>query len=1181
MNPIRLAIERPVGVAVGVIFVVMFGIIGVGQIPIQLTPTVDNAIITVTTSWPGRSPQEVVDAITQEQEEFLKSLPNLKSMRSNTSEGSCEITLEFNLGTDLTEAKLDVSNALRQVPTYPEEVDEPAVTTSETSAMKAIAWVIFDVDPATLDKHQDFDITTIQYAIEKEIKPYLERVDGIARVNVFGGRRREVRVLLDPNAMALRGLNHVEVIEALRGQNRDTTAGSITEGKRDHNVRVVGEFSSPEEILDTPVAYRGGKPVYVRDIGTVEVGHARQRGFVRSFGQPSLAMNAIRKNGANVVEAMEDFKARLDEVRESILPNIDPSVGRDLRMTLVYDETTYIRSAVGLVTQNLWIGGSIAALVLLLFLRSFVATGIIVLAIPISIVGTFLVLLVLGRSLNVVSLAGLAFAVGMVVDNAIVVLENIYRRRAMGESPLEAAYNGGSEVWGAVLASTLTTVVVFVPVLTIREEAGQLFRDISLAIVAAVLFSLVVSVLVIPAASSRWLGRSRTGRSEDHSKHAMFGIVTLCAALVELAGKFIHWSITDWRGWSVRPAVIIGMTAASLFGAWVLMPPLDYLPAGNRNLVFGGLSIPPGISIERRASIAQRIEEKMLPYARADINDPASVAALDPIPPAFGVGTTFDAVPIEEFFIGAFGSQMFVGATSQDDQVVIPIGELVTGAMNGISSDYMGGAGQASLFGGTEGGNVISIEVSGPDLARVIPAAEAIYNNAGFKYGFGSSVRSTPGHFTKKRPETRVRVSERGRELGLTSAALGTAVRGLFDGAFVGDYQLDGDPVDLVVLPFGGRLDSMDDLASIPISTPSGHVVPIDDVVEFSHTASSESISRIEQLPSVTVTVDPPIGVAIEEVMNDIERDVIAPVRARGLIDPTMRIRLEGTAAKLDEVKKSLLGDPDSSQVPAFVASAGGPAAGVIVLGGLVLAIIAWVRLRGRSGAMSGYAAVGALIASLVLAYLTLTLGQGPHLLTARFVWALAVTYLLMCALFESFVYPFVIMFTVPLAIVGGFAGLRIVHNVSVANPVIAPQNLDVLTMLGFVILVGVVVNNAILIVHQTLNFMKGAGGEDPMEANEAVERAVRTRVRPIFMSTLTSVGGMLPLVLFPGAGSEMYKGLGSVVVGGLIVSTVFTLVLVPLLLSAVIEMQEALRAAFEKQPQEAQPTATPSPEIV
>ncbi len=1159
----------------------MFGIIGVGQIPIQLTPTVDNAIITVETAWPGRSPQEVVDAITQEQEEFLKSLPNLKSMRSITSEGSSEITLEFNLGTDLTEAKLDVSNALRQVPAYPEEVDEPAVTTSETSAMSAIAWVIFDIDPATLDKHQGFDITTIQHVIEKEIKPYLERVDGIARINVFGGRDREVRVLLDPNAMALRGLNHVEVIAALRNQNRDTTAGTITEGKRDHNVRVVGEFDSPQDILDTPVTYRGGKPVYVRDIGTVEIDHARQRGFVRSFGQPSLAMNAIRKNGANVVEAMDELKARLDEVRESILPNIDPRVGRDLRMRLVYDETTYIHSAVGLVTQNLWIGGSIAALVLLLFLRSFVATGIVVLAIPISIVGTFLVLLVLGRSLNVVSLAGLAFAVGMVVDNAIVVLENIYRRRALGESPLDAAYNGGREVWGAVLASTLTTVAVFVPVLTIQEEAGQLFRDISLAIVAAVLFSLVVSVLVIPAASSRWLGRSRPKPKHQNPLQSLFGLVTLCAAFVQLAARFIHWCITGWRGWTVRPAIIVTMTAASLLGAWALMPPLDYLPAGNRNLVFGGLSIPPGISVDRRASIAQRIEEKMLPYANADINDPASVAALDPIPPAFGWGPTFDPVPINNFFIGSFGTGMFIGATSQNEQVVIPIGQLVTGAMNGISSDYMGGASQTSLFGGSEGGNIINVEVSGPDLAKVIVAAQAVYHNAGRKYGYGSSVKSIPSHFTKNRPETRVRVSERGRELGLTSADLGTAVRGLFDGAFVGDYQLDGDPVDLLVLPFGGRLDSMDDLASIPISTPSGHVVPIDDVVDFSHTASPESISRIEQLPSVTITIEPPIGIAIEEVMGDIERDVIEPVRARGLFDPTMRVRLEGTAAKLDEVKAALLGSPETSEVPAIVAKVGNPLAGVIVLGGLVFAIIAWARLRTRSRTMSGYAVAGALLASLALAWLALTLGQEPHLLTARFVWALAVTYLLMCALFESFVYPFVIMFTVPLAIVGGFAGLRIVHDISVANPVIAPQNLDVLTMLGFVILVGIVVNNAILIVHQTRNFMKGASGEDPMEANKAVERAVKVRMRPIFMSTLTSVGGMLPLVLFPGAGSEMYKGLGSVVVGGLIVSTVFTLVLVPLLLSAVIEMQQALRAAFAKQPDSPHQSVTPSLETV
>ncbi len=305
----------------------------------------------------------------------------------------------------------------------------------------------------------------------------------MATVNVFGGREREARVLADPVALAQRGLNHLDVVNALSGENQNVSAGSIAEGKRDYRVRLVGQFSTPEQLLDTVVAYRDGYPVYVRDVATVEIGHEKQSGFVRSLARPAIAINVIRQSESNVLDIMEELKVRLEDVREKMLPNVSGEssagpIGPDLRLRQVYDETVYIKSSISLVTQNLWIGGGIAVMVLMLFLRNWRATGIIAVAIPISVIGTFLILLALGRTLNVISLAGLAFAVGMVVDNSIVVLENVDRRLKLGESVMTASWRGGKEVWGAVLASTLTTVAVFVPVLTIQEEAGQLFGDI-------------------------------------------------------------------------------------------------------------------------------------------------------------------------------------------------------------------------------------------------------------------------------------------------------------------------------------------------------------------------------------------------------------------------------------------------------------------------------------------------------------------------------------------------------------------------------------------------------------------------------------------------------------------------------------------------------------------------------
>lgn len=1208
MDIIRFAISRPVTVAVGVILVVMFGLIGLGAIPIQLTPTVDRPIITVTTNWPGRSPQEVMDEITKEQEERFKNVSNLRTMQSVSAEGQATITLEFYVGANITRALQDVSDSLRQVPEYPEEVDEPFIKAAEGSAENAIAWIIVDVDPAKMVNHPDFDIATLFLAMDREVKPFLERIDGVAEVNVFGGRDREVRVLLNPVALAQRGLTHQHVIDALRAENRNVSAGTIAEGKRDYRVRVIGQYQTADEVLDTIVAFRAAdstsgmgaasdlpKPVYVRDVGTVEIGYEKKRGFVRSLGEPSLAINVIRQSGANVISVMSDVRERLNEVRSEILPRIDPVVGPDLRIRQVYDETTYIDSAVGLVIQNLWIGGTLAVLTLLVFLRSFKSTVIIALAIPISVIGTFLVMLVSGRTLNVVSLAGLAFATGMVVDNAVVVLENIDRRRSLGDPPLTAVYRGAKEVWGAVLASTLTTVAVFIPLLTIQEEAGQLFYDLTLALAVSVSLSLIVSVMVVPAFSGV-LFRRASIRDESVPRTGiggLFGVAALAVRFRDGFARLIYWTISGWRGWSIRPLAIIGLTTLSILGSIALMPPMDYLPAGNRNLVFGGLLIPPGLSIEQRTQIAERIEDRVRPYVHATRDNPDSMKNLAPIarmgpPGPDGKPFMFDPVGVNNFFIGAFGSGMFVGGTSEEEQVVIPIGHLMTSAMNSIPDAY-GGASQASIFGrGVGGGNSINLEVSGPRIERVMQAANMMFGMAGATFGF-SKVRANPANFNLTQQEWRLRVTDAGRELGLNTQRVGVAARGLFDGAFAGDFILDGRKVDLVVLPLGGRLEYKEQLASIPVMTPAGRIVPIDSVVTLEPSLTPQEIQRIEELPSVTVQITPREDQALESVMQEVEELVIAPARAAGLIDKTMRIRLEGTAAKLDEVRTALFGTR--------IAEGGGSMAGwqtvlagvggLIVLAGLIAAGVGVVRAlaRRRAGdrvATFYYGVVGIAAIGLIIGGLAAGIAFEPQLMGARFIWALLVTFLLMAALFESFLYPLVIMFTVPLATVGGFAALRVVHEWTARNPTLAPQQLDVLTMIGFVILIGTVVNNAILLVEQSLNFMNpskvpGAEQEEGLPPLKAVAESVRTRIRPIFITTLTTLGGGLPLVVAPGAGSEMYRGLGAVVIGGLFVSAFFTLALTPLLFSIALEMREGVMRLFGDQSAQ-HPDGEPTP---
>lgn len=1191
MDLIRWSMNRPVSVAVAVILVVVFGLIGLGAIPIQLTPTSDRPLITVTTNWPGRGPEEVVDEITKEQEKVLKNVKNLKTMRSTSREGSCEISLEFYLGANINRALQEVSDALRQVPQYPEEVDEPIIKAADGAAENGIAWIIVDrPDPKDFP---DYDISTLFTAMDREVRPFLERIEGVAQINIYGGREREVRVLLDPSRLAQRSLTHQDVVNAIRGQNRNISAGTIAEGKRDYRVRVTGQYTSAEEVLDTVVAFRPSSsgvmsPVLVRDLGEAEIGHEKLRGFVRSDGRPCLAMNVIRQGGANVMEVMEQVRERLKVVQSEMLPRLDPQVGPSLRIRQVYDETNYINSAINLVLQNLREGAVLAVIVLLLFLRSVRSTLIISLTIPICVIGTFLVLLAAGRTLNVVSLAGLAFSTGVVVDNAIVVLENIDRRRKMGDAGLQAVYNGTKEVWGAVLAGTLCHVAVFVPILTVQEEAGQIFFDLILALSVSILLSMIAAITVVPAAAA--IVARVSGEHLDTALKARSGWRTLwgfTAQLDRLSTRLgalnsafvasLYWAMTGWRGYTVRPLIILAMSVLSIVASRVLMPPLDYLPAGNQNLVFGGLLVPPGLSVEEQTRYAKTIEDRVRPYLLADMDKPETMSGLMPIPRFDEMGKMFAPVAIEQAFVGAFNGQMFVGATSQDPQRVIPIANLLTVSMNGMP-DAFGGAGQTSIFAGIgQGGNKINLEISGPDLPRVSSAALALMMQLFQNPEYGPrSVSPSPNNFNLSQPEWRVELTRTGRELGLKTADLGVVARGLFDGAYAGDFQDQGRKIDIKVLPLGGRLASKESLPDVPVATPMGKTVPLNAVAQVVPSRAPQEVQRIEELPSVTLAITPPQGRALESVMNQLRDDYVEPLRKAGVIDNAMRVRLEGSAAKLDEVRAALLGKPRDPNAPFAWWQQWLRVAGVVVgVVGFFTAAVVWARAmkrRERSSALAGYAAAGAILISGIVGVLLFGMGTSPDLVLARMVWTVMIIYLLMCALFESFLYPFVIMFSVPLGIVGGLGALRLVHDYTLRHPEQAPQQFDVLTMIGFVILIGTVVNNAILIVEQARNFMGeiaahggGIEGQEHMEPLKAIVESVRSRVRPIFMTTLTTLGGGIPLVIAPGAGSEMYRGLGAVVVGGLAVSTIFTLVLVPLVFSLVLEMWYSLKRVLAR----------------
>ncbi len=1130
---LQWCITNPVKVAVGVLLMLLFGLVAGLRMPIQLTPEVSSPVISVETRWPGASPQEIEREITQAQEEQLKGVPGVVEMTSESQDSEASIRLEFAVGTNIPEALLKVNSVLQQVREYPEDADQPVIRTRDIS-QRSIG--IFVVRPRVVDAEEisafqrehpqlapllepakrayhtglrverlwevardhpeaaelvpeELEIDTLRRFVENVVEARFERVDGVSDARVLGGRREELQVIVDPHQLAARELTIMDVRRALEAQNVDTSGGDFWESKRRYVVRTLGQFRDPQQVADVILARRDGVPVYVRDVAEVRLGFQKPDGLSLRIGCDALVVLCSRETDANVLDVMAGLRAAVKELNAGALT-------RDgLQIEQVYDETDYIYSAIGLVRQNIFVGGALTVAVLLLFLRSARSTVIVGLAIPSSLVGTVLILHLLGRSLNVISLAGLAFAVGMLVDNAVVILENIYRHYQRGDAPFEAAARGAHEVWGAVVASTLTTLAVFLPVLFVQEEAGQLFRDIALAISSAVGLSLVISVAVIPTAASRLLrNRKRPGQLDGHgfgadgagpftrrvNGHSIVvsaengtksvenspngpSHLPLLRGLDRFGARFVDFVVAlnarVQRHVTLKCLTVAVFVLGAVGLSWWLMPKVEYLPSGNRNLVYANLSLPPGYNLDQFEKIGGQIREGLRPYWDLDL-EPATVAAL-PYP------------PIADFFYIARGREIFMGVRAQDP---LRAGELVP-LMRDLTRQIPGGRGgssQSSIFSRGRGtGRSIEIEFAGPDLERLVGLAGSAMKEIQSRNPEGQ-VRAAPS-LDLSSPELHiVPKKEQAAEVGLSAAELGYTVDALVDGARAGDYFLGADKIDVRIVGKDRYVERTQDLEDLAIATPTGGIVPLGTLADLRLSSGPEQINHRERQRAIAVEFAPademPLGAAIEQV----EREILEPMRASGDLSGEYHAHLAGTANKLTQ---------------------------------------AWQALRWNV------------------------------------VLAVVITYLLLAALFESWLYPCIIILSVPLGAVGGILGLQCL-NVYLGLTGKSPQHLDVLTMLGFVILIGTVVNNAILIVHRSLQSIRQG-----TETERAVLDSVRSRIRPIFMTTCTTVFGLLPLVLFPGAGSELYRGLGSVVLGGLAVSTLFTLLLVPTLFTLLLDV--------------------------
>jgi HAE1 family hydrophobic/amphiphilic exporter-1 len=1038
MDIVRFSIEKPVTVIVGVIIVLLFGIISLKTLPYQLSPTVVEPEITVTTVWRGATPYEIEREIIEEQENVLKGIPGLTEMESDSRNSLGTVTLRFKIGTVVDEALLRVSNKLNEVRSYPSAVDRPVINATG-AATSPVIWTILK---AREDNPRP--IATYRTYFENEIRQHLERVEGVADLFIGSGVEEEMHIVVRPAQLAAFRLSINDIINSLQAENVNISAGSMGVGRRDFRIRSTGEFKSPGDIGAVVLKSTGQRRITLGEVAIVRPGFEKPTSTVIHNGQGGIAIGIKPEPGTNILEMTDRVREVVDRLNEGKLAD------RQIELEWVYDQRFYIRGAIDLIKQNIAYGALLAVAVLLIFLRSIRATVVVAAAIPISIIGTFIVLAALGRNLNVISLAGIAFAVGMLVDNAIVVIENIDRHRKMGKPALAAAHEGTREVWGAVFASTLTTVAVFLPVVFIKEEAGQLFRDIALAVVAAVSLSLVVSITVIPSLAHKLYRRSALKPARKR-RSLLDGLGSLLSSLI--MGSV---SLTT-RNWATRLGTVAVLITAAAWSTVALMPKMEYLPKGNRNFIVNILVPPPGLSHQERQEIGEKIFEMAEPH----------------------LGQPRDGLPgiLNMFYVGREGFMLF-GAMSMDWQrarELLPLCRSFIYSIPGMFGISM----QAGVFESRIGkGRTIDVDISGDDLNRIVRAAGMMFGKAREVLP-GAQIRPVPS-IELTYPEIRI-VPHRDhlRANGMTARDLGVAMDVLMDGRIIGEFKEEGKKtIDLVLKTDDDRINTPEDLYRSLVATPHGKVIPVSSLASMEQTTGMAQIRHLERNRTVTLQVTPPLDVPLQSAMETIGEEIVAPFRSQGLLEG-LEVRLSGAADKLTETRKAMQ----------------------------------W-----------------------------------------NFVLAAVISYLLMASLFGNFIYPLIIMLTVPLAGAGGFIGLKLL------NLFVAPQPMDILTMLGFVILIGVVVNNAILIVHQALNNVRDHG----MDYREAVLESTRTRLRPIYMSAATSIFGMLPLVIFRGSGSELYSGLGAVILGGIAVSTVFTIFVIPSILIFVIRMEKRVAVKEE-----------------
>ncbi|NJO30334.1 MAG: efflux RND transporter permease subunit [Richelia sp. SL_2_1] len=1079
MSLIKTAVRWRHGTFVLFCILALFGVLSLLSLPLELQPGGDRPEITISTTYSGASPTEVEELITRPIEERLEEVQGIQEVTSSSASGISTINLEFNWDSDIDRRLVDVLNKLQQVEALPPEAGESEVEVVSGSSSPMMWTILVAKEGFTPDDEHYRDL------VDDVIVPRFRQVQGVGQFLISGGREREVEVIVNPKALADRNLTISDVVNALRSNNRDIRGGPLVLGRREYRVRTVSRSTDVKQLEDFVLRRDDSGTVYLKDVATARMGRKIQdRALIRD-NKPAVAVGIIRQPNANVPEISKGIRQALVDLEERF-----DREGEGITFDIPYDENDYINQSISFVQGNLLMGAVLAAFILLLFLGSLRTVAVIAITIPTTLITVFIVFAALGRSLNVISLASLAFAVGMVVDNAIVVLENVFTHMQKGKSPVKAAIEGTEEVGGAMLASTLTTVAVFAPIVLVKGEAGQLFFDIGIGLSASVLFSLFAALTLVPMLSGLFLNQAEAQRilqgmgnnqnnQNNHSSiitsnqiipnptnkatsppspllnkergvrqdgvrffgNALLVIQNLITKISHIFLFFqrrlenfllatVNWSIGVGR--KGRRLIILAIPIALLFISTQLLPPADYLPEGNRNLIlwlaepFPGTSIPEAVKLSQGARDFVSEQPEIMRSLYVHRNGLRAIAAF--VKPEEATGNKLDEI-VDRF---KQQSNNFPGY-----RFLIPR--------------------RVSIF--QDPGKEFEVNLIGQDLEQLNQLQQQVMEQLRNLEG----VENVRSNFVTGAPELQV-IPNRVRlaEVGLSEAELGAIVEAALGGLRASEFTDGRRELDVTIELQNTSVGTPEQLRQLPLNIGNGRQVQLTDVASVVEATGPDAINHVDLERSITLTIRvarvAPLGALIDQT----EQQIIQPLRQT--LPTGFRVELAGSADVLSE-----------------------------------------------------------------------TLLQ----LASSFVLSLIITYLLLVALYRSFSFPFLIMATVPMGISGALLSLILANSIP---GVLVP--LDMITGLGFVILTGVVVNNAILLVDRSLQLQNEGKSYD-----DSLYLAVKDRLRPIFMSAGTSVLGMLPLAVIPGKGAELYQGLGIVLTGGLAFSTILTPTVVPALM--------------------------------